>query len=413
MLGCEKPVRVVSVKTDAVTEVSFTSCKMQGTIVDIGEEGIDEHGFCYALSEEPAVDDLSKKLGPTDATSSFTGILTGLLNNTSYYIRAFAKNSIGVYYGEQLSFTTLAFGLASLTTNAITDITTTSATVGGNITDEGGDWVSDGGVYYGTSVNPETTGTKLKITSGAGEFSTTLSGLTAGTRYYVKAYATNSVGTSYGTEESFVPMLIDSRDGNVYNTVKIGDQWWMAENLKYLPSVVGPATESETIPYYYVYDYDGSVVSTAKASANYTTYGVLYNWTAAMNSAASSTANPSGVQGICPTGWHLPSHLEWTQLTDYLGGEEVAGGKLKETGTSHWDDPNTGATNETGFTALPGGFRGQYGDFIDIGIFGNWLSATEDSPTVAHYRDMGYNYSNVFSQRSNKEYGISVRCVRD
>ncbi len=205
----------------------------------------------------------------------------------------------------------------------------------------------------------------------------------------------------------------DPRDGNHYNTVKIGNQIWMAENLKYLPSVVGPGTGSQTTPYYYVYGYDGTNITDAKATANYTTYGVLYNWSAAMNGAASSTANPSGVQGVCPTGWHLPSDAEWTELTDYLGETSVAGGKLKETGTTHWTSPNTGATNETGFTALPGGYRSTNGSFFGIGNLGLWWSATELNASNAWYRLMYYDLSNVDSYDCNKEFGFSVRCVRD
>lgn len=207
--------------------------------------------------------------------------------------------------------------------------------------------------------------------------------------------------------------FIDSRDGTHYNAVKIGNQIWMAENLKYLPIVVGPGTGSETTPYYYVYGYNGTSVTDAKATANHTTYGVLYNWPAAMNSEASSTTNPSGIQGVCPTGWHLPSDAEWTELTDYLGGTSVAGGKLKETGTTHWNSPNTGATNETGFTALPGGYRNYYGTFTSIGNSGHWWSATEYSATYAWYNNMNYNNSNVNRNYGNKEVGFSVRCVRD
>ena len=124
--------------------------------------------------------------------------------------------------------------------------------------------------------------------------------------------------------------FIDTRDGNVYNYVTIGNQVWMAENLKYLPSVVGSDTSSEITPFYYVYDYDGVNIEDAKATSNYTAYGVLYNWSAAMAGSASSVTNPSGVQGVCPIGWHLPSDAEWIVLTDYLGGENEAGGKLKE-----------------------------------------------------------------------------------
>jgi uncharacterized protein (TIGR02145 family) len=216
-------------------------------------------------------------------------------------------------------------------------------------------------------------------------------------------------------EETTSGTFIDSRDGNEYNWVQIGDQVWMAENLAYLPSVnmVADGSEDAAGSYYYVYGYDGTNVADAKATDNYATYGVLYNWTAAMDGEASSTTNPSGIQGVCPAGWHLPSDAEWTELTDYLGGTSVAGGKLKETGTTHWASPNTGATNETGFTALPGGNRGSNGTFGDIGGGGSWWSATEYGATYARRRDMNYGYSGVYRDRYSKEVGFSVRCVRD
>lgn len=207
----------------------------------------------------------------------------------------------------------------------------------------------------------------------------------------------------------------DPRDGKVYQTVTIGDQVWMAENLAYLPSVnmVADGSEDAAGSYYYVYGYDGTNVADAKATANYNTYGVLYNWPAAMNGAASSTTNPSGVQGVCPDGWHLPSDAEWTELTDYLGGTSDAGGKLKETGTTHWNSPNTGATNETGFTALPGGYRGGSGTFYNIGNGGYWWSASEGITSIAWRRNMGYGNSSVGRNYNLKELGFSVRCLRD
>src|SRR5690554_5686681 len=213
-------------------------------------------------------------------------------------------------------------------------------------------------------------------------------------------------------EETTSGTFIDSRDGNEYNWVQIGDQVWMAENLAYLPSVnmVADGSENAAGSYYYVYGYDGTNVAEAKETDNYATYGVLYNWTAAMDGKASSTTNPSGIQGVCPAGWHLPSDAEWTELTDYLGGTSVAGGKLKETGTTHWNSPNTGATNETGFTALPGGYRYDYGTFDDIGYGGFddigyggfWWSATERDATSAWDRGMSYGDSYVY-----RNYGFS------
>lgn len=211
-------------------------------------------------------------------------------------------------------------------------------------------------------------------------------------------------------EETTSGTFIDSRDGNEYNWVQIGDQVWMAENLAYLPSVnmVADGSEDAAGSYYYVYGYDGTNVADAKATDNYATYGVLYNWTAAMDGEASSTTNPSGIQGVCPAGWHVPSDAEWTELTD-----SGAGGKLKETGTTHWASPNTGATNETGFTALPGGGRGYDGTFFNIGGYGTWWSATEYSSDIAWLRSMYYTNYNVSRYDDYGELGFSVRCVRD
>ncbi len=205
----------------------------------------------------------------------------------------------------------------------------------------------------------------------------------------------------------------DSRDSQIYQYKTIGTQVWMTENLAYLPSVVGPGTGSNSTAYYYVYGYDGTDVDAAKATSNYTTYGVLYNWPAAMSGAASSSADPSGVQGICPTGWHLPSDAEWTTLTTYLGGESVAGGKMKEAGESHWTSPNTGATNESGFTALPGGYRDTDGVFNHVGGAGTWWSSAEYATNDAWYRYLIDDGSDVGRSNIGKEDGLSVRCLRD
>lgn len=194
----------------------------------------------------------------------------------------------------------------------------------------------------------------------------------------------------------------DSRDGNVYKTIKIGNQVWMAENLKYLPSVSELGIISVEIPCYNVHGYSGTSLAGAKASFNYGAYGVLYNW------AAAKTA--------CPAGWHLPTIEEWTQLADYLGGKSFAGLKLKETGTGHWQTSNPDVTNETGFTALPGGFRDFDGTFKSTGYRGYWWSATEGSEyfSVWHIH-LSYNASGMGmdSFANSKAGGLSVRCVKD
>jgi uncharacterized protein (TIGR02145 family) len=180
--------------------------------------------------------------------------------------------------------------------------------------------------------------------------------------------------------------------GNVYHTVTIGKQLWMVENLKttlYHDSTSVPGT----------YTYNGT---TNNDTIN--TYGRLYNW---------HTVKPGK---LCPTGWHIPTDAEWTTLITFLGGISIAGGKLKETGTTHWLNPNTGATNETGFTALPGGIRFGDNKFYSIGSLGHWWSSTEDQ---AHIGVAAWSWFilNSGSGISRISYGenncLSVRCLND
>lgn len=191
-------------------------------------------------------------------------------------------------------------------------------------------------------------------------------------------------------------------DNNLYPAVSIGSQIWMAENLKttkYNDGTAIPLVTDDWInlstPGYCWYSND---------SATYAqTYGALYNW---------YTVNTGN---LCPTGWHVPSDAEWTQLTDYLGGASVAGGKLKETGTTHWLSSYTRSTNETGFTALPGGFRDYGGTFSKVGTNGSWWSSTEYDATYAWSRTLSYEDSRVYRSYSyyGKTTGFSVRCLRD
>ena len=222
--------------------------------------------------------------------------------------------------------------------------------------------------------------------------------------YYYRVYAYYGQQYESVKTESLVTLkcgypFTDSRDGHEYETVQIGDQCWMKENLAWLPSVSDPDNGSQTSPYYYVYGYEGTNVSEAKATANYQTYGVLYNWPASLTA--------------CPQGWHLPEDAEWTVLTDYLGETSVVGGKMKEAGTGHWNSPNTGANNSSGFTALPGGYRRTSGYFDYLSYYGYWWSSTEYSSADAWYRRLNCNYADVYRGSNYKELGFSVRCVRD
>ena len=192
-------------------------------------------------------------------------------------------------------------------------------------------------------------------------------------------------------------------DGNEYATVIIGNQVWMSENLKVTKYRDGTAIptglsnsewENTTSGAYAVYDNNETHADT---------YGYLYNWYAVDDS-----------RNIAPDGWHVPTDDEWTTLTDYLGGTSVAGGKMKETGTSHWNSPNTGATNESGFTAFPGGYRSSSsGSYLGIGSYGCFWSSSEGSSNGAWGRILGYGSSGVGRDNYYKTHGFSVRCVRD
>jgi uncharacterized protein (TIGR02145 family) len=190
-------------------------------------------------------------------------------------------------------------------------------------------------------------------------------------------------------------------DGNHYGVVTIGEQVWMAENLNFGTRINGSSnqTNSGIIEKYCYNDIE----------SNCNTYGGLYQWDEMMQ-----YSTIEGVQGICPPGWHIPTDAEWTALTDYLGGESVAGGKMRETGTTHWSPPNTEATNSSGFTGLPGGRRGSNGGFGNLGFIGNWWSSTEYSSVIAWHRFLDYdNPAEAHRGYSIKEFGFSVRCLRD
>ena len=292
-----------------------------------------------------------------------------------------------------------------ITTTAVTNISGTTAVSGGNILSDGGAKITARGVCWSTSPNPSIANSKTVDGSGIGSFTSNITGLIGGTLYYVKAYATTSAGTAYGNEVSFTTIslypVVDF-DGNGYDTIHIGTQVWMKQNLKtthykngtIIPNVTSSSTWSGLSTGARCY-YNNDSLTYAN------TYGALYNWYAV------NTGN------LCPTGWHVPSDVEWTTLTTYLGGESIAGGKLKEAGFLHWNSPNTGATNETGFTALPGGFRDFSGAYYDIGYSGNWWSSTEYDTASTWYRDMNYYYGNVYRDSFNKTSGFSVRCLRD
>jgi uncharacterized protein (TIGR02145 family) len=399
-----------AVTTTAVSEISYTTAVSGGDVTNEGGTAIISRGVCWNTSADPAI--MNSKTTEIAGLGPFTSSITRMTPNTTYYLRAYATNSDGTGYGNQVTFATSQVEVPILTTAEITSITQTTAISGGNITDDKGGSVTARGVCWGILANPTTANSITTNETGTGTFTSSITGLTKNTTYYVRAYATNSMGTGYGDTRSFTAGTVTDIEGIVYHTITIGNQEWMVENLKVtkynngdIISTTTPATLNiygESAPkYQWAYSGNNSFV---------TTYGRLYTWYAATDS-----------RGLCPTGWHVPTDTEWHTLALYLDAgalldfdeSQTAGGKLKETGTINWSSPNTGASNETGFSALPGGERVSFNSqFYAIGENGFYMSSTEYGNDT-WYRGMYYNNSGTGRYPASKKDAFSVRCLKD
>lgn len=290
-----------------------------------------------------------------------------------------------------------------ISTVPLSDVSLTTAVSGGIITSDGGLPITKRGVCWSTRFNPTLADDFTIDGEGTGSFSSSVEGLGGGTTYYLRAYATNSAGTVYGNEYFFYTPMADI-DGNLYNILIIGNQIWLKENLK-------ASRFNDNEPIALVSDNVTWNTLSTPAFCYYKndkvfygeSYGALYNWFAV------------NTGKLCPVGWHVPYEADWLALADYVGGENIAGAKLKERGFLHWYSPNLDASNEFGFTAMAGGFRSGLfsGSFRANGFRGFWWAATESNPDMARARLMTFDESVLARGSAIKKNGYSVRCLKD
>jgi uncharacterized protein (TIGR02145 family) len=390
--------------TSQATAITSTTASTGGTISSDGGGTITVSGIVWGTTTNPTLTTNGGSTTDGSSTGTFTSNLTGLNPGTTYYVRAYATNSAGTAYGNQITLSALPV-LATVITTEIMQINSNSGLSGGNITSNGGANVTARGVCWSTSPNPTIAlNTKTVNGSGSGLFNSSITQLTPLTTYYVRSYATNSVGTAYGNELSFV-----TQD----NIVTIGTQIWRTTNLEVttyrdgtpIPQVTDQTQWANLTTGAWCYYYNNST--------NGSTYGKLYNWYAVAGiHDSASLNNPALRKQLAPQGWHVPSDAEWTTLNTFLGGESLAGGKMKSTGTSHWQSPNGLATNESGFTGLPAGYRGS-NDFYNIYLFGFWWSSSMATSTTASLRTLNYNDGSGSRATSARIAGYSVRCLMD
>ena len=396
---------IPTLQTTIVTYITDTLALSGGNITSDGGTPIIDRGVTWSVNQNPTIDDNITHDGI--GIGFYTSTLIGLAPNTVYFVRAYASNEIGTAYGEQLNFTTGA--LPNVITNEAFALTDTTAFASGNLISDGNLLLLERGLCWKSAPNPTILDNKISCGDSIGQFSTELNNLIDNVTYYVRAYATNVAGTTYGNQVSFTAGLVANIGSGVifnnynYQTVIYGNgQEWMAENLR--------------TKYYSNGDLIVNLVDSSQWENTLTgawshfnndpqfesVYGLLYNGLAVLDS-----------RNICPIGWHVPNNSDWSALNLYIANNtQTAGGRMKVTGTLYWNDPNSFATNESKFSALPGGFRHRYGYFRNLWTYGYWWSSTLQG-NMQYYRYISHVDGNLNFSSTNKNNGYSVRCIKD
>jgi len=407
MSSCKKDPTLPILTTDEAREITINSAIVDGNVIEDGGAEVTARGICWGNEAMPTLDHNFKAsgIGPGE----FTCIIDGLDPNTEYYVRAYAENSVGIAFGNEITFTT---GIAPpvVTTGQISNVTAITAVCSGTIVYDGGAGITEKGICWSEVPDPGLQGSHTNIATGSATYSCTLSELTGGTRYYARAYVKNEGGIiAYGDQIVFNTKLADI-EGNLYSVVYIGNQVWMAENLRTIKfndnSPIPNITDNTewlnlTGPAYCWYNNDIQYKPT---------FGALYSW------------YTIEAGSLCPSGWHVPTDDEYGTLEVYLGlnpdSVKVWGWRGTNQGTqmkstTGWEDGGNG-TNTSGFTGLPGGYRyAAQGAFYSLGKLTYWWSSSELNANESWYRLLDNINNDVYRATTSKKGGKYIRCVKN
>ena len=405
MSSCAKDPTLPVLTTDEVIEITTNSATISGNVTEDGGAEITARGICWGTVTMPTLSDNFKPSGT--GPGKFSCVLSELEPNTTYYVRAFAENRVGIAYGNEVTFKT-GIAAPSVTTGQVTGVTNNSAICAGTVTYSGGAPVLEKGICWSQTPDPDLDDSHVSVSTGPDTYTCTLTGLSSGSRYYARAYVKNEGGTAYGEQVVFTTKVVDI-EGNMYGTVYIGNQVWMTENLKttrFNDNSVIPLVEDDTTWVHL----ETPAYCWLKHDIQYKNiYGALYNWYTVETGK------------LCPSGWHVPSDNEFMILemslgmtqdqaigTEWRGTDE--GSKMKS--KTGWADGENG-TNSSGFSGLPGGYRwAKNGAFNGIGMITYWWSS-ELNEIYGWYRRLDGPNSDVFRSGTSKTGGKYIRCIKN
>jgi uncharacterized protein (TIGR02145 family) len=404
---------VLSITASEVTDITSATAKCGGSIQFDGGTGVLKRGICWATTNDPDTN-RTTKTNDGSGTGNFNSSIAGLSPNTDYYVRAYAVTASGIHYSNQKSFRTAApLPLAEFNmtgTDSASNITSTSATMVATILSDGGTSITHRGFCYDINNNPNIeSSAKTENGTGTGFYSATLNDLSPNTTYYVRGYAITANGTAYGPLRKFKTTTnlfsagngVSDANGIIYATILINGKEWMKENLRTTSYSNGKPILSGLTPEGWASTTAGSFIVYDNNEDNAINFGNLYNWYA--------VADP---KGLCPAGWRVPSDTDWENLENTLGGAIVAGGKLKAV-SELWTNPNAGATNESGFSVLPGGKCNEQAVFDSLGIYGSFWSSTSYESKSSWTRGFVNGSTRSFRSAQNKASGLAIRCIKN